>query len=284
MDFIKGIMLLALSLLPLVIWVLPIWASAQITTHVIGLKPLSFFWLLFFVVITGVLGFITQFAIVAIASLVNGKSSGNQEDRKSKITPFPTDKSPADQFQWFKTTPPWDQIDERILSAIISKFRNNPTIIVFVVTSMRHNLIPIFSKLISQKTINLPDLICTIIAPLFYDIGSDALKKLKLAIENPSRNQDHIMQNYSTAMDSLDVCISLDENQYPAYLALATAKMMINRHDEAYGFARKGLDVITKIRDSNTPFHLSEDERVCSAMESIEGTEKALRLILGTRD
>lgn len=66
--------------------------------------------------------------------------------QKKHIEPFPENKSIAEQFNWFKKAQPWDKVDERIINAIITKYKGNPMIVVFVVTSMRHDLIPMYCR------------------------------------------------------------------------------------------------------------------------------------------
>ena len=200
--------------------------------------------------------------------------------QKKHIEPFPENKSIAEQLNWFKKTQPWDKVDERIINAIITKYKGNPMIVVFVVTSMRHDLIPTYCRLNNSEYLDSPDLICSLIAPIFYSLGSSSLKQLIALIDDASRNQEKFKLHYSIVMDSLETCVLLDENQVSAYSGLAMTKRMINKYDDAIIYAQKGLEVIKKMKESNIPFHLSKDENIRNSMQTFEEIEKQLSQLI----
>jgi hypothetical protein len=200
--------------------------------------------------------------------------------RKSQIEPFPENKSDAEKLNWFKKTQPWDKVDERIINAIITKYKGNPMIVVFVVTSMRHDLIPMYCRLNNSEYLDSPDLICSLLAPIFYNLGSSSLKQLIALIDDASRNQEKFKLHYSIVMDSLETCVILDENQVSAYSGLAMAKRIINKYDDAIIYAQKGLEVIKKMKESNIPFHLSKDENIRNSMQTFEEIEKQLSQLI----
>jgi len=200
--------------------------------------------------------------------------------QKKHIEPFPENKSIAEQFNWFKKTQPWDKVDERIINAIITKYKGNPMIVVFVVTSMRHDLIPMYCRLNNSEYLDSPDLICSLIAPIFYNLGSSSLKQLIALIDDASRNQEKFKLHYSIVMDSLETCVLLDENQVSAYSGLAMTKRIINKYDDAILYAQKGLEVIKKMKESNIPFHLSKDDNIRNSMQTFEEIEKQLSQLI----
>jgi hypothetical protein len=196
------------------------------------------------------------------------------------IEPFPENKSDAEKLNWFRKTQPWDKVDERIINAIITKYKGNPIIVVFVVTSMRHDLIPMYCRLNNSEYLDSPDLICSLIAPIFYNLGSSSLKQLIALIDDASKNQEKFKLHYSIVMDSLETCVNLDENQVSAYSGLAITKGMINKYDDAIIYAQKGLEVIKKMKESNIPFHLSKDENIRNSMQTFEEIEKQLSQLI----
>lgn len=200
--------------------------------------------------------------------------------RKNQIEPFPENGSDAEKVNWFKKTQPWDKVDERIINAIITKYKGNPMIVVFVVTSMRHDLIPMYCRLNNSEYLDSPDLICSLIAPIFYNLGSSSLKQLIALIDEASRNQEKFKLHYSIVMDSLETCVILDENQVSAYSGLAMTKRIINKYDDAIIYAQKGLEVIKKMKESNIPFHLSQDENIRNSMQTFEEIEKQLSQLI----
>ena len=89
-------------------------------------------------------------------------------------------------------------------------------IVVFVATSMRYNLIPMYCKFNNSEYLHSPDLICALIAPILYNLGSSSLKQLIALIDNIYRNQEKFKLHYSIVMDSLESVVILDENQISA--------------------------------------------------------------------
>jgi hypothetical protein len=205
---------------------------------------------------------------------------GNLFGKRSQITPFPENKSDAEKLNWFKNTQPWDEVDERIVKAIIAKYKGDPMLVIFVVTSMRHGLIPMYCKLNNSEYLNSPELICSSIAPLFYNLGSTSLKELIALADNTHRNPDKFKLHYSIIMDSLETCAILDENQVSAYSGLAMTKRIINKNDDAIAYAKKGLAAIRKMKESDIPFHLSKDENVRNSMQTFKEIEKQLRQLV----
>jgi hypothetical protein len=197
--------------------------------------------------------------------------------QKNRLEPFPENKSDAEKLDWFKKTQPWDRVDERITDAVVNKYKGNPMLVVFVVTSMRHGLIPMYCRLNNSEYLNSPDLICSLIAPIFYNLGSTSLKELVALADNISRNPEKFKLHYSIVMDSLETCIILDENQVSAYSGLAMVNRMLNKNDDALAYAQKSLDVIKKMKEANIPFHLSNDENIRNSMQTFEETEKQLK-------
>ncbi|MFH1063381.1 MAG: hypothetical protein V1747_10950 [Candidatus Omnitrophota bacterium] len=168
--------------------------------------------------------------------------------KKNRMKPFPENQSDAKKLDWFKKTQPWDEVDERIMNAVIKKYNGNPMIIVFVYTSMEQNLIPKYCKLNNSEYLDSPDVICSLIALMFYNVGSDFLKQLSVSSEPSSINLEKLKLHYSTVMNSLESCVILDENQFSAYLGLAIAKRMLNGFNESLIFAKKGMSIILKLK------------------------------------
>ncbi|MBA4390902.1 MAG: hypothetical protein C0399_08175 [Syntrophus sp. (in: bacteria)] len=200
--------------------------------------------------------------------------------QKKQLEPFPENKSDAEKLNWFKKTQPWDKVDERIIDAIVNKYKGNPMLVVFVVTSMRHGLIPMYCRLNNSEYLNSPDLICSLIAPIFYNLGSPSFKELVALADNISRNPDKFKLHYSIVMDSLETCVILDENQVSAYTGLAMVNRILSKNDDALAYAQKSLDVIKKMKEGNIPFHLSKDENTGNSMQTFEETEKQLKQLI----
>lgn len=200
--------------------------------------------------------------------------------RKDIIEPFPENQSDAEKLNWFRKTPPWNKVDEKIINAIIIKYNGNPMIVVFVVTSMEHNLIPMYCKYNNSEYTDSPNLICSLIAPILYYIGSNSLKQMITLLDDSSRNQEKIKLHYSTVMDSLESCIVLDKNQVSAYYGLAMVKSIFNKSEDVLKYANQGLAVIQKIRGSNVPFHLSEHENIRNSMQAFEEVENHLKQLI----
>ena len=200
--------------------------------------------------------------------------------RKNQIEPFPENQSDAEKLNWFQKTQPWDKVDEKIINAIIKKYNGDPMIVVFVVTSMKHNLIPMYCKYNNSEYIDSPDLICSFIAQILYNIGSSSLKQMVALFDDISRNQEKFKLHYSIVMDSLESCIILDENQVSAYSGLSMAKSVLNKSEDVLKYAKQGLAVIQKIRESNVPFHLSKDENIKNSMQTFEEIENHLNKLI----
>jgi len=200
--------------------------------------------------------------------------------RKNQIEPFPENQSDVEKLNWFKKTHPWDKVDEKIINAIIKKYNGNPIIVVFVVTSMEYNLIPMYCKYNSSEYLDSPDLICSFIAQILYNLGSSSLKKIITLIDDISRNQEKFKLHYSIIMDSLESCIILDENQVSAYSGLAMAKSILNKSEDVLKYAKQGLAVIQKIKESNVPFHLSKDENIKNSIQTFEKIENHLNQLI----
>ena len=196
--------------------------------------------------------------------------------QKKQLEPFPESKSDAEKLSWFEKTQPWDKVDERIIKAIMAKYKSNPMLVVFVVTSMRHGLIPMYCRLNNSEYLSSPDLICSLIAPIFYNLGSTSLKELIALSDNISRNPEKFKLHYSIVMDSLETCVILDENQFSAYTGLAMVNKILNKNNDALAYAQKSLNVIKKMKEGNIPFHLSKDENIRNSLQSFEEIEKQL--------
>ena len=200
--------------------------------------------------------------------------------RKNELEPFPSNQSDAEKLDWFRKKEPWNKVDEKIINAIIKKYKGDPMLVVFVVTSMRHNLIPMYYKYNNSEYIDSPDLICSFIAQILYNLGSSSLKQMITLSEDIARNQKKFKLHYLIVMDSLETCIILDENQVSAYSGLAMAKSILNKPEDVLRYANQGLAVIEKIRKTNVPFHLSKDENISNAMQTFEEIEKHLNQLV----
>ena len=200
--------------------------------------------------------------------------------RKNQIEPFPENQSDAEKLNWFKKTQPWDKVDERIINAIIKKYNGDPKIVVFVVTSMEHNLIPMYCKHNNAEYLDSPDLICSLIAQTLYSLGSISLKQLGTLMENIFNNQEKFKLHYSIVMDSLESCIILDENQVSAYAGIAMAKALLRQPEGTLKYAQQGLAVIKRIKENNYPFHLSKDKNIKNAARVYDEIEKYLNQLI----
>lgn len=208
------------------------------------------------------------------------KLFGQKIENENKTKPFHENKNDAEKLDWFKRTRPWHKVDEKIINALIKKFNGNPMFEVFVITSMNHDLIPLYCKFNDSEYLDSPDLICSFIAPIFYNLGSSSLKQMIALIENIERNQEKFKLHYSIVMDSLETCVVLDENQVSAYSGLAMAKRILNRPEDSLTYAQKGIAVIKKIKESNTPFNLSENENIRNSMQTFEEIENYLTQLI----
>jgi hypothetical protein len=200
--------------------------------------------------------------------------------RKSQIEPFPENQSDTEKLNWFKETEPWNKVDERIINAIIKKYKGDSMIVVFVVTSMRHNLIPLYCNYNNSEYIDSPELICSFIALILYNLGSSSLKQMITLSDDIARNQEKFKLHYTIVMDSLETCIILDENQASAYSGLAMAKSILNKPEDVLKYANQGLAVIEEIKESNVPFHLSKDENIKNSKQTFEEIEKHLNQLI----
>ena len=200
--------------------------------------------------------------------------------RKNQMEPFPENQSDDEKSNWFQKTPPWDKVDKKIINAIIKKYKGNPMIVVFVVTSMKYNLIPMYCKYNNSEYLDSPEIICSLIAQTLYNLGSSSLKQMIALLDDISRNQEKFKLHYSTVMDSLESCIILDENQVSAYSGLAMAKSILNKSEDVLKYAKQGLAVIQKIRESNVPFHLSKNENIKNSMQTFEEIENNLNKLI----
>jgi|GEM_PF-6437082 len=200
--------------------------------------------------------------------------------RKNQIEPFPSNQSDAEKLNWFQKTHPWDKVDEKIINAIIEKYNGNSMIVVFVVTSMKHNLIPVYCKYNNYEYIDSPGLVCNLIAQTLYNIGSSSLKQMTALLNDIPKNQEKLKLHYTTVMDSLESCIILDENQVLAYFGLAMAKSILNKSEDVLKYAEQGLTVIRRIRESNIPFHLSKNENIKNSMRTFEVIENNLNKLI----
>ena len=199
---------------------------------------------------------------------------------KNKIEPFPENQSDAEKLNWFKRTHLWDKVDEKIINAIIKKYKGDSMLIVFVVTSMRYNLIPMYCKYNNSEYLDSPDLICSFIAQILYTLGSTSLEQMIALFDNIPINQEKFKLHYSIVMDSLENCIILDENQVSAYSSLAMAKKILNKSEDVLKYARQGLAVIQKIKESNVPFNLSKDENIKNSLQAFEEIENHLTQLI----
>lgn len=173
---------------------------------------------------------------------------------KDRIEPFPEHQNDFEKLRWFRKTPPWDKIDDEVINAILMKYKDNPMIVVFVVTSMKHNLIPMYSKYNNSELLDSPIALCSQIALILYRLGSASLKQMIPLVDNLSNNEEEFKQHYSTVLDSFESCIILDEYQVFAYHGLAIAKLTVNRYEDVLKYAKQGLAVIQEIKESGFPF------------------------------
>ncbi|MFC1771059.1 hypothetical protein ACFLZV_04140 [Candidatus Margulisiibacteriota bacterium] len=200
--------------------------------------------------------------------------------QKNNIEPFPESQNDSEKMEWFKSTQPWDKVDKKTINAIINKYNDDPMLIVFVSVSMRCNLIPMYCKFNNSESLDSPDLICSFIAQILYNTGSNSLKQMISLMENISINQKKFKLHYSTVMDSLESCIILDEYQISAYSGLAMAKAILNKPEETLKYASQGLNVIEKIRERNVPFHLSDNENIKTATQTFDEIENHLNQLI----
>jgi hypothetical protein len=180
-----------------------------------------------------------------------------------KVEPFPENQSNSEKLNWFKNTRQWNKVDEKILNAILNKYDNDPMIVVFVIFSMEHNLVPGYYKYNNTEYIDAPNAICSSIARTFFDIGANSYEKLVEYYDDFLNKKKKFTYHYHVVMDSMDTCIILEENNYLAYSTLASTQLLLNKTEDALKYAKQGLAIIHKLRDQeDNPFVLSEDENV----------------------
>ncbi|NTU49839.1 MAG: hypothetical protein HGA87_02930 [Desulfobulbaceae bacterium] len=205
--------------------------------------------------------------------------------RNNQIEPFPENQSDAEKLSWFQKTQPWGKVDEKIINAIVEKYKGNPMIVVFVVTSMRHNLIPMYCKYNNAEYIESPEIICSLIAQILYNLGSSSLKKMIALTDSISANEEKFKLHCTTVMDSLESCIILSDNHVFAYFGLAMAHSVLNNSEGILKYAKQGLVAIKKIRENNIPFHLSTNEDIKNSIQTLEEIENRLnRFIKETKN
>ena len=197
-------------------------------------------------------------------------------ENENKNKPFHQNKNDTERLNWFKKTRPWNEVDEKIINGIIKKFNGDPMLEVFVITSMKHNLVPLYCKLNNSEYVDSPDVICSLISQTLCSLGSNSLKQVISLMDNVAKNQDKFKHHYSITMDSLETAIILDNKQVGAYLHLAITRKLLNKYEDGLKYAKQGLAIIKEIKASDIPFHLSKVDMVKNAKETFAEIEKNL--------
>jgi len=196
------------------------------------------------------------------------------------MKPFPENGSDVQKMEWLKQTPPWNEIDEKILNAILKKYNGDPMIVVFVLTSMKLNLVPLYRDIINSIDDDSEEIILPLIALKLYQAGSHSLKKCINLYANIASNKNEFKDCYANVMDTFESCLILDENQASAYLGLATINKLIHKDNDAKDYAKKGIEVSKRLQKKKKFIQLSKNEHFSNAPEIMKEVEKGLNQIL----
>lgn len=204
---------------------------------------------------------------------------GKKFETKNWSTPFYKNRSPLERREWFLRTTPWNRVDSKIIDALIKKFGENSKFEVFVITSMKHNLVPRYEKL-NEMDESKSDRCCSLIATMLCEVGMDSARRMIALQGNFQNNKDEVRKYYSTVRNTFETATVLDENQIAAYGCLSIVLGSINKYEDGLKYARQGIAVIQEMRKGNTPFHLSDIDMSKHCGETMDEIEKTLRRLV----
>lgn len=201
---------------------------------------------------------IVLFSVLFIASVWLANKIANN----IKPKPWPAKENEAAKREWFSSTKPWHKVDSKITDALIEKFRDDPMFEVFVVTSMKHNLVARYAELANQKHIDIEhtDLVCSDIAVMLCLLGNASFRAMGDLMQAHQIDQTKMKHHYRIVLDTFETAIILDHNQIQAYLGLATVKALVENSEDSLSYAKQGL---SKLRE------LKADDSYCDYVDQV---------------
>lgn len=156
--------------------------------------------------------------------------------------PFHTLKTRHAREEWLRTTPPWDKLSSTVVAAIISGFRDDYALEIFVRRSMRSKLVERYAALNEQKnyiSIN------SAIAGMLCDHGK---KPTALVLEAVKRSQPLPREDVLAIVDCYDSAIALSPYNLVPYCAMAMLCALDSKPEESQNYAKRGLRQLAKAR------------------------------------
>ncbi len=193
---------------------------------------------------------------------------------ENRITPFPENGSSAERKDWFSRTNPWHKVSPKIIDALDDKFGDNPLFVLFVITSMEHELVEKYEELGRGDYEDAPEVICVLISTMLANIGGDSGKIVASLFDRGKYTSNKFKKHYKNALNCLETAILLDERQFGAYVQIAVIKAMSNSYDQGLVFINQGLDAIAKIEPEL--LHMSKIEAFKNAPQDIDDAKKIL--------
>jgi len=185
---------------------------------------------------------------------------------ENRTKPFHANANAAERKDWFARTRPWHNVDGRVIDAMVAKFGEDPVFEVFVMTSMKLNLVRQYEQITELQISAGPACLCSHIAAIVCSAASASGKQLAGMLGNSRLNRDMYADLVKDVLFASETAIFLDKNQVGAYSSLAWINMLLNKPERVAQYARQGLDVIdgmladNPFRDSKIPAIRNADQ------------------------
>lgn len=202
---------------------------------------------------------------------------GDRIQNENRSKPFYMNKNHQERKDWFSRTHPWNRLDSEVIDALIDKFGEDQMFEVFVLISMKLNLVAEY-ELVNKQNYH-RDIICSVIASKLCKVGGDALRRIMAQFDG-HKDFDEIRNCYGIVRDTLETAIILDSNQLSTYAGMAFVLKLFDKDEEAAEYAKRGIKTISEIKMQNVPYHLSQIPEISNFPQHMDALEESLKKVL----
>ena len=200
-------------------------------------------------------------------------------ENENKSKPFDANTNADDRRDWFSRTRPWHKVSPVIIDALIDRYGDNPMFEVFVITSMKNDLVSDYethgkTEFVTEYA-DTPSIVLAQISGILYSKGMDAAQKYLQLLESGGSLKKQTTL-YGTTFDCLESSVIISDCMVASYVTMAKLKILCDNPEDASGFIESGLNRITKLKEYSDAMSKSKIDSISKAPQDIDEMEQML--------
>ena len=200
-------------------------------------------------------------------------------ENENKSKPFHANTNANDRRDWFSRTRPWHKVSPVIIDALIDRYGDNPMFEVFVITSMKNDLVSDYethgkTEFVTEYA-DTPSIVLAQISGILYSKGMDASQKF-IQLLGSGCSEKKLRPSYATTFNCLESSVIISDYMVASYVTLAKLKILCGNTEDASGFIESGLNRITKLKEYSDAMSKSKIDSISKAPQDIDEMEQML--------